>query len=281
MDAQGATPVQGLGSISMINIKDQKSKIHCIAFPVHVKTKMTQPKTNSYLWAMRLAFEQWGMPQAIQVDRDSVFIDSNSKSPFPSQVHLLLIGLNIELCFIDVPPPLKQSIVERSHQTINRQVMIGQTYQTWQQLFSFTNKRRRRLNEKLPNRMLGKKPPLVAFPEAKHSGRQYSVEKEETLIEMKRIFKYLSKCCWYRKVSSAKTISLDSKVYYLKNAKPQTQIQITFCNRRKKLIFQNDKELIVAVHPIKDFSVQYVMNATTQNLIAIKKKLFKNKDFPL
>ena len=281
MDAQGANKVKGIGAIAMINIKDQKSKIHCMAFPVHVKTKMTQPKTDSYLWAMRLAFEQWGLPKAIQVDKDSVFIDNKSKSPFPSQVHLLLIGLGIKLCFIDVPPPRKQSMVERSHQTIDRQAMRGQQHETWQQLFRFTNKRRKKLNEKLPNRMLDKKAPLIVFPEAKHSGLHYRVETEQQLIDMKRIFKYLSKCCWFRKVSKAKTISLDSKVYYLKNAKPETQLQIKFCNRRKKLIFQDDKEHIVAIHPIKDFSIQHIMKATTENLILMKKMLFKNKDFPL
>ncbi len=260
MDAQGSTEVKGIGAVAMINIKDQKSKIHCMAFPVHVKTKMTQPKTDSYLWAMRLAFEQWGLPKAIQVDKDSVFIDNKSKSPFPSQVHLLLIGLRIRLCFIDVPPPRKQSMVERSHQTIERQAIIGQQYETWQQLFQFTNKRRKKLNEKLPNRMLGKKAPLTAFPEAKHSGLHYRVETEEQLIDMKRIYKYLSKCCWFRRVSKAKTLSLDSKVYYLKNAKPETQLQINFCNKRKKLIFQDDNERIVAIHPIKDFSIHYIMN---------------------
>ena len=281
MDAQGANKVKGIGAVSMINIKDQKSKIHCMAFPVHVKTKMTQPKTDSYLWAMRLAFEQWGMPKAIQVDKDSVFIDNRSKSPFPSKVHLFLIGLGIKLCFIDVPPPAKQSMVERSHQTMDRQVMMGQEHETWQKLFRFTNKRRKKVNEKLPNRMLDKKPPLIAFPQAKHSGRHYSVDTEQQLIDMKLIYKYLSKCCWFRKVSDAKTVSLDSKIYYLKNAEPGSQVQIKFCNRRKKLIFQNGKEHLVAIHPIKDFSIHYVMNATSERLISMKKLLFKNRGFPL
>lgn len=281
MDAQGADQVMGIGPISMINIKDQKSKLHCMAFPVQVKTKMSQPSTNCYLWTMRLAFQQWGIPKAIQVDKDSVFIDNTSKSPFPSKIHLFLIGLGIKLCFIDRPPPNKQSMVERSHQTMNRQVMIGQEYQTWQELFKFTNKRRKKINEKLPNRMLNNQPPLIAFPNARHSGRHYSIETEAQLINMKRVFGYLSKCCWFRKVSSGKTISLDCKIYYIKNAKPGTQLQIKFCNRRKKLIFQDDKEQIIAIHPIKEFSIEYIMNANTKKLISMKKMLFKNKGFPL
>lgn len=281
MDAQGSIRVKGLGLVSMINIKDQKSKLHCMAFPVPVKGKMSQPKTASYYWALRFAFEEWGLPRAIQVDKDSVFIDNTSKSPFPSQTHLFLIGLGIELCFTDVPPPKKQSTVERSHQTMDRQTTAGQEYRCWQQLFRFCIKRKKRINENIPNRMLGKQPPLVAFPKAIHSGRRYCLGNEEQLIDMKRIQRYLAKCAWYRKVSKDKTISLNATIYYLKHAKKESQVQIAFCNRRKKLVFRDAKELVIATLPIKNLSVDAIMGATTKQLISMKKKLLKAREFPL
>lgn len=137
------------------------------------------------------------------------------------------------------------------------------------------------LNEKYPSRSLGKKAPLQSSPKAKHSGRFYCVEKEAALLDMKRIYKYLAKCCWYRKVSKDKTISLDGKVYYLKNAQPNTQIQIKFCNRSKKLLFRDAKELVVAKIPMKDFSMETIMDTTTEQLIAMKQKIFKARKFPL
>jgi len=281
MDAQGAVAVLGLGYVSYINIKDSKSKVHCMAFPVHVKGRMSQPKTDHYLWSLRLAFEQRGLPKAIQVDKDSVFIDNTSKSPFPSRVHLLLLGLGIRLCFIKVPPPLKQAMVERSHQTMERQTLKGQQYDYWQQLFGFSNKRLKRMNEILPNRSLENQAPLVMFPKANHSGRPYQVEKEEQMLNMNRIYKYLAKCSWYRKVSKVKTLSLNGKIYYLKAAKPLSQVQITFCNRAKKLIFRDVKEQIVAKISIQNFTIQDIMGATTKELISMKKNLFRVKDFPL
>lgn len=279
LDAHGTIYVAGIGYVSMINIKDTKSKVHCMAFPAQTKGKMSQPKTIHYFWALRLAFEDKGLPRAIQVDKDSVFIDNKSKSPFPSLMHLFLIGLGIKLIFIKVSPPAKQAIVERSHQTIDRQVTQGQRYTNWKELFRYTTKRRNRMNEKIPNRLLGRKPPLVRYPQAKHSGRFYQVEKEAELIDMKRIFSYLSKCLWYRKVSKDKTISLDAKIYYIKNATPGSQIQITFCNRRKKLLFRDAKELILAIRPIKDFSINYIMGGTAKDLISTKKKLLRKRDF--
>lgn len=283
MDAEGAVYVKGLGYISNINIKDSKSKIHCIAFPVHVKGQMSQPKTESYLWALRLAFEEWGLPKAIQVDRDSVFIDNTSRSPFPSQVYLWLLGLGVKLCFIDVPPPQKQAMVERSHQTLNRQTIKGQSYECWKKLFQFTNKRRKRLNENLPNRSLGGQPPLIVNPKAAHSGRFYSHEQESQLFEMNRVNKLLAKCCWYRKLTKVKTISLHGRIYYLKNLTRgvQIQVQIKFCNRAKKLIFRDAKEQIVAKIPFQNISTLDIMGATPKKLIATRKKLFRVRDFPL
>lgn len=281
MDAEGTVGVDGLGYVSNINIKDTKSRIHCMAFPVQVKGKMSQPKTASYLWALRLAFAEWGLPKVIQVDRDSVFIDNKTKSSFPSQVHVFLIGLGIQLCFIDVPPPLKQAMVERSHQTINRQTIKGQHYSFWKALFQFTTKRRKRINEKLPNRMLGKKAPLQAFPKAKHSGRFYQIEQEEQLFKMNRVYKYLSKCTWYRKVSKDKTISFNGQIYYLKAAQKETDIQITFCNRSKKLIFRDVKEQLIAKLPFKNFSIHDILGGSSKTILSMKKKLFRVKDFPL
>jgi len=281
MDAQGTIAVEDLGYVSMINIKDAKSKAYCMSFPTQVKGKMSQPKTIHYYWTLRLAFEEFGLPRAIQVDRDSVFIDNTSDSPFPSQLHLFLIGLGISLCFIEVSPPAKQAMVERSHQTLHGQVTKGQAYKIWGTLFKKTNQRRKILNEKYPSRSLGKKAPLELHPKAKHSGRFYSVEKEAQLFDLKRVYKYLAKCCWYRKVSKDKTVSFNAKVYYLKNATPNTHLQIKFCNRSKKLIFRDAKELIIAKLPMKTFSKESILKATTEQLISMKKKIFSARKFPL
>jgi len=160
MDAKGSLKVKGIGYQVLINIKDIKSRLYCMTFPVSVANSMTQPSTQHYYWALRFAFLQWGLPKRIQVDKDSVFYENKSKSPFPKLFHLWLVGLGIDLCFITQPPPYKNAVVERSHQTLDRQVVKGQSYQDWKQFFLFCNKRRKILNEKLPSKSLGKKAPL-------------------------------------------------------------------------------------------------------------------------
>ena len=280
LDAQGAVAVQGLGYISMINIKDNKSKTYVMSFPILVKSSKSQPKTIHYLWALRLAFEEFGLPKAIQVDKDSVFIDNTSKSPFPSIFKMFLLGLNIQLCFITVSPPAKQAMVERSHQTLERQVLRGKTYKNWQELFTNTNKRRKLLNEKYPCRTLGKQAPLQAFPNAVHSSRHYTIKQENKLFDIALVEHYLAKCTWIRKVSSGKTISLKG-IYYLKNAEPKSCIQIKFCAINKKLIFRDVNELLIHEQVVENFIHQLLKLPTPEELIDFKNQLFHNLDFPL
>jgi len=280
MDAKGAVLVEGLGYQSLINIKDDFSKKYCMSFPIAVKNKNTQPRTLHYKWTLRFAFIESGLPKVIQVDKDSVFIENSSKSPFPSRLHLWLIALGIELCFIDRPPPAMNSKVERSHQTINNQSLKGKTYKTWGSLLKNINKRRKRLNEDYPSRTLEKRAPLQVYPEAKHSGRRYAIKQEEQLLDLKKIYAFLAKGKWYRKVDASKGIHIGAKRYALKKAKPHTTAVITFCNRCKKLIFHDVKEQELGRHPIKEFSVQTLMESTQASLIADYERVLKARKFP-
>ena len=254
MDAEGANRSEGLGHHSMINVKDSLSKKYCMAFPVAVANGNTQPSTVHYKWCLRLAFGESGLPQCIQVDTDSVFIENSGRSPFPSRLHLWLLALGVELCFIDRPPPAKNAMVERSHQTINGQAVKGKLYDSWGQFFKNCNKRRKQMNEKYPSRTLGKRAPLQAFPKAVHSGRHYTVGQEHRLLKLSRIYAFLEKGEWHRKVSSNKCVRLGGQSYYLKEATPKSMVSITFCNKTKMLVFRNVNELEFAQLPIKNIS---------------------------
>lgn len=230
---------------------------------------------------MRLAFEEFGLPKAIQVDKDSVFIDNTSKSPFPSRVQLFLTSLGVELCFIDVPPPTKQAMVERCHQTMFKQVMQGKTYDNWHKLFLHTNKRRKVMNEKYPNRSLNGKAPLQATPEAKNIIRPYQIGQEKQPNNLKRAGHLLSQCKWYRKVSKVKTVPLNSKIYYLKKSTIQTYLSIKYCEVHKKLIFRDVNEHLIQEVLVMDFATNFLKQNSDKELLARRKKIFKSKDFPL
>lgn len=281
LDAQGPVLVDGLGYIAMINIKDVRSKVHCMAFPVPVRNAHSQPSQEYYYWALRLAFGLRGLPKVLQVDKDSVFRDNSSKSPFPRRPHLWLLSLGVELCFIRKPPPEENSMVERAHQIMYRQALMGQTFDCWKTLFQFCLKRLDRINHQLPNRMLDKQAPLQAFPKAAHSGRVYEVAQEKDLIDLKKVHRYLAQGSWFRLVSKDKTLSIGNQVYYLKNAIKNTQAQVQFCNRAKKLIFRDANELVVAKASVKDLAVEYLMGATAKSLVSTYFKIHHRRKCPI
>lgn len=281
MDAQGAVKLAGLGWMATINIKDSLSKKYCMSFPVPVKHGRCQPATRHYQYACRLAFEESGMPIAIQVDKDSVFFENTTKSPFPTRYHLWLIALGIKLCIIEVSPPRKQAMVERAHQTIEKQALQGQSHECWKHLFRHCNERRERLNTRIPCRSLNKQAPLEAFPEAIHSNRAYSMKTEQGLISLERIYQYLAGGKWYRRVSKDRTVSLGAKVYYLKDAVPRSQVQVTFCAQSRQFIFRDVNERFLAERSPKGLSKEELIGASFKELNAMKYKLNHYRGFTL
>jgi len=150
---------------------------------------------------MRRGFLQYGLPQQVSLDHDTVFYD-NVSSLFPTLIHLWLVALGVEVRFIQHPPPREHSRIERTHRTVHQQGVEGQNPANDVALQRVLDERREFLNSRYPSSSLGGRPPLVAFPEARHSGRPYRLEWEEELLDMQRVADYLAHVRWYRRVSS-------------------------------------------------------------------------------
>ncbi|MBU0494412.1 MAG: helix-turn-helix domain-containing protein [Chloroflexi bacterium] len=233
MDAQGVVQVAGLGSVAVINITDLVSRVKVASWPVlHV----SRPSTPDYQVALRQGFGQYGLPQRITLDHDSVFYDNTSASPFPLPVHLWLIGLGIEVRFITQPPPAAHSVIERTHQTVAHQAFQGQVFTDGAALQDSLTARLEFLNTQFPSRALGGQPPLVAHPEARHSGRPYRLEWEAALLDMQRVYDYLAQGRWFRRTSGAGQFSLGGQRYGLGRAWADHMLEITFDPQTSELI---------------------------------------------
>ncbi len=186
MDAQGYEFVPDVGMITLININDRVSHLRLLSYPCFLGSERVERHANTvdYQVALRLGFSQWGRPKVLQVDHESVFFDNKTKSPFPTLLHLWLLALGIQLTFGRVGRPTDQGMTERSHQLWSRQVLQGQHYADWEALYRAVQERRDFLNEHLPCAPLNRQPPLVAFPEARFSGRPYRPEYEEDMLDL-------------------------------------------------------------------------------------------------
>ena len=260
LDGRGNEWVTNVGAIALLDVKDVFSHAYISCFPALMNSIKGHPNTDNYQTTLRLGFLEFGLPKVIQVDHASVFYDNNSKSPFPTRIHLWLISLGIELFFSRVRQPTDQAMVERSHEILYNQILKGTTpFRNWEHLFDKCQKRKFALNYQIDSRSCENQPPLIAQPDAKHSKRFYTPQNEENMIQLKRIYQFLGNGKWFRQVAGNKMVFLGGQAYYINNAKPKDQLQITFCANCQHLLFQNDNELLIALHPIKGITKNQLM----------------------
>ena len=232
MDAQGVTTVAGLGKVSFINLLDVYSHV---SIDSHACPNVIHAKSQEYQQVLRRAFTRYGMPEQISLDHDSAFYDNKSASPFPSVIHLWLIGLGIQVRFIHKRPPLEHARIERHHQTIAGQAFSGQTFADVAALQRSLQARMLFINQEYPTLALNGVPPLQAFPQARHSGRPYLPTEEERLLDMQRIYAYLQTGRWFRQISSVGVFSLGGYSYSTTTQFADQMIEVTFNPATRKL----------------------------------------------
>jgi transposase len=239
MDAQGVTTIVGLGKVSFINVLDVYSHA---SIDSHACPNTRHPKSHEYQQVLRRAFIRYGLPEQVSLDHDSAFYDNKSASPFPSVIHLWLIGLGVQVRFIHKKPPLEHARIERHHQTIAGQAFEGQIFDDETALQQSLQARMLFLNQEYPTRALDGQPPFQAFPQARHSSRFYCLDAEEQLLDMQRIYDYLQSGRWFRQVSSVGTFSLGGYIYNATTRFAEQILEITFNGASRKLICLPEKE---------------------------------------
>jgi hypothetical protein len=230
MDAQGYQFVPEVGMISLINLNDRVSHLRLLSYPCFLGHKRVERHANvaDYQVALRLAFTHWGRPKVLQVDHESVFFDNKTKSPFPTSLHLWLLALDIQLTFSRFGRPTDQGMTERSHQLWSQQVLQGRQFTAWDALYQALQERRDFLNSHLPCASLDRQPPLLASPQAYFSNRPYRPEFEADILDWQRVYAYLGKGQWFRRVAANGTISLGGQIYYLGIKWHRQQVEVRF-----------------------------------------------------
>ena len=225
VDAQGKLAIAGLGSASIINILDVFSHVKIDSLPC---LRTTHANTQDYQLLLRRAFVAYGLPEQISFDHDSVFYDNQTASPFPTLLHLWLVALGIGVRFIHKTPPLEHAHIERHHQTITQQALLGQTFADQADLQKALTGRILFLNTDYPSRSLHGQAPLSVFPQARQSSRPYHLEWERECLDMQRVYDYLAQERWFRLTSSVGMFSLGSQRYNAGSRFARQTLEITF-----------------------------------------------------
>lgn len=225
MDAQGITRVEGVGKVSLITIVDVVSRLKAESYP---SLESTNPALPDYQLTLRRAFLMYGLPHVLTLDHGTVFYDNTTPSPFPTRLHLWLLALGVQVRFTRKRCPTDHAIIERTHQTMTAQALLGQTYSSQAALWAGLDERREVLNQHLPSRVLSHQAPLQAYPQAIHSGRMYRPEWEEDLLCLENVWTYLQQGRWFRSSRSNGMVCLGSYQYYIGKPFAGRSVEIRF-----------------------------------------------------
>ena len=229
--------VEGVGKVSLINLVDVVSRLKAESYP---SLETTNPALPDYQLALRRAFLTYGLPETLTLDHGTVFYDNTTPSPFPTRLHLWLLALGVQVRFTRKRCPTDHAIIERTHQTMTAQALLGQTYPSHAALWAGLDERRQVLNHHLPSRALAHQTPLEAYPGAIHSGRSYRPEWEEELLSLEKVSTYLAQGRWFRSVRTNGYFGLGSYQYYLGKHFAKLSVAIRFDPDTMALICQHE-----------------------------------------
>jgi len=105
MDTKESLYVAGVGTVTIDQDRDEfgratvMHRIHPAERPEQRIVKLTIAQVQQ---DCRIAFTEWGLPDAIQTDHASTFVDADP-TPFPTQLTLWWVGLGIEPRLISSP----------------------------------------------------------------------------------------------------------------------------------------------------------------------------------
>lgn len=216
--------VEGLGLTDVFNIRDDASpvKIGSFVYPANEWDDRTTQDT------LRSAFTRWGLCDRLQTDKETRLVNTSSDEPFPSRFTLWLTGLGIthELA----RSAQENGCAERFNRTWYDRVIEGRTFQDYDELQSTSDVELEWINQKLPSRgrACDDRPPLEAYPEAKHPRRPYTREKELELFSMDRVYEFLAGQHWWRKVSQVGQFSINSQRCGIGTAYANQDVRVTF-----------------------------------------------------
>jgi len=163
-----------------------------IVHQVRAKGRRDHLTTRTVQADLRRVFSQWGLPDALRMDRDSIFVGS-TRLEWPGLLLLWLIGLGVQPIINRAYRPTDNAIVERNHWSWEQHVVLGQTHHTLSSVQQATDQTFADRRHYLPSRHAGcnGQPFLVAFPALAKPRRRYTPLDEVHLFDAQRVAEYL------------------------------------------------------------------------------------------
>jgi transposase InsO family protein len=209
---------------------------------------------------LRALFGRWGLPDALRMDRDSVFVGS-CRLEWPGTLLLWLIGMGVQPIINRAYRPTDNAIVERNHQTWQAHVLEGSLYAEVAEVQAATERAFADRREALPSRHVGceRRPFLEAYPQLACPRRAYEASEERAYFKIERVDAYLSEWKWRRTIDGRGQISLADRNYKVGAAYCGQSVRVHFdpAERRLVCVAANGQELGRVQAP--ELEVEYIL----------------------
>jgi hypothetical protein len=206
---------------------------------------------------LRLVFAEFGLPVAIQTDRESVY-GKPPEENFPTLFTLWLVGLGITHQFTRPGQATDQAHVERGHKTLFDWIEEPQPLANLAALQSALDEARFMHNCVLPSQAgdCQGRPPQEVHPEVKVPLRPYSPDAELALFDLRRVDQFLSRFAWPHKVSKVGQVTVGSHLYYVGVTYAGQTVDVRFDPGDCHLTFHNAQNgHLLRRQPIKELTV--------------------------
>lgn len=128
MDAQEGLSVVPGEKVNLLNLRDPMGlMIGSKAFLTTTEKRWRKITLQETQQALRQAFAEWGLPDEIQTDHETVYVGSSDEN-YPSLFTLWLAGLGITHLTSRPARPTDQGAVKREHRTLSDMAWKGQSF---------------------------------------------------------------------------------------------------------------------------------------------------------
>lgn len=209
---------------------------------------------------LRQVFSQWGLPEALRMDRDPLFVGSG-RLDWPGTLLLWLVGLGIQPIINRAYRPTDNALVERSHRTWKNDVLVGGHYVDLLALQCFSDQSLEDRRCHLPSRHENNQglPPIIAFPELTKARRPYALERDSTLFRLERVDAYLAEWEWRGKVDETGRISLANTNYPVGRHYRGQIVKIHFDPSTRDFVSTNMENQEISRFQIMDLSRNFIL----------------------
>jgi transposase InsO family protein len=263
MDAKEGIPL-GAKRVNVQEIRDIFSglMITSQAFVTTTPTWWRRLSRAEHQQALRLAFNQWGMPLEVQTDNDGEFVNPSDPT-FPSPFTLWLAGLGVRHVLSRPHRPTDQAQVERHHRTQGDFVWKDQPFEQIEQLQQALDQQCDRYNQEYPSQAAHCHgfPPLSVFPAARTTGRPYHPDLEWDLFDLHRVDSFLAQFVWTRKVAENGAVYLAGYRYGLGRAWKGQSVSVRFLAVSRSFHFEDAKGALIMILPAQGLEKEHLIGS--------------------